>query len=98
MRWGQQLGSGPPRTSASGNEEPRNCQLTQQPVLQSLSAISTSATTCLKLKAQFFVALHVSGGEKTRLIRPRLDYQPLFGKMSPHSSQRPDPGDGGNRA
>ena len=33
---------------------------------------------------------------------PRLDYQPLFGKMSPHSSpgedQRPDPGDGGNRA
>ena len=33
----------------------------------------------------------------------RLDYQPLFGKMSPHSSlfgedQRPDPGDGGNRA
>ena len=27
----------------------------------------------------------------------RLDYQPLFGKMSPHSS-RPDPGDGGNRA
>ena len=36
----------------------------------------------------------------------RLDYQPLFGKMSPHSSpereslfgedQRPDPGDGGN--
>ena len=24
----------------------------------------------------------------------RLDYQPLFGKMSP----RPDPGDGGNRA
>ena len=42
-----------------------------------------------------------------RLIRihSRLDYQPLFGKMSPHSSpslfgedQRPDPGDGGNRA
>ena len=37
--------------------------------------------------------------------RLRLDYQPLFGKMSPHSSpslfgeeQRPDPGDGGNRA
>ena len=32
----------------------------------------------------------------------RLDYQPLFGKMSPHSlfgeDQRPDPGDGGNRA
>ena len=34
----------------------------------------------------------------------RLDYQPLFWKMSPHSSprrredQRPDPGDGGNRA
>ena len=32
----------------------------------------------------------------------RLDYQPLFGKMSPHSSpeedQRPVPGDGGNRA
>ena len=36
----------------------------------------------------------------------RLDYQPLFGKMSPHSSperlfgedHRPDPGDGGNRA
>ena len=34
----------------------------------------------------------------------RLDYQPLFGKMSPHSSplfgedQSPDPGDGGNRA
>ena len=32
----------------------------------------------------------------------RLDYQPLLGKMSPHSSpgedQRPDPGDGGNRA
>ena len=34
----------------------------------------------------------------------RLNYQPLFGKMSPHSSpreeedQRPDPGDGGNRA
>ena len=27
----------------------------------------------------------------------RLDYQPLLGKMSPHS-QRPDPGDGGNRA
>ena len=26
----------------------------------------------------------------------RLDYQPLFGKMSPHSI--PDPGDGGNRA
>ena len=26
----------------------------------------------------------------------RLDYQPLFGKMSPH--QRPDSGDGGNRA
>ena len=34
----------------------------------------------------------------------RLDYQPLFGKMSPHSSpffgedQRLDPGDGGNWA
>ena len=33
----------------------------------------------------------------------RLGYQPLFGKMSPHSSprrggSRPDPGDGGNRA
>ena len=35
----------------------------------------------------------------------RLDYQPLFGKMSPHSfplslrgGSRPDPGDGGNRA
>ena len=34
----------------------------------------------------------------------RLDYHPLFGKMSPHSSprrredQRLDPGDGGNRA
>ena len=27
----------------------------------------------------------------------RLDYQPLFGKMSPQD-QRPDPGDGGNRA
>ena len=29
-------------------------------------------------------------------IARRLDYQPLFGKMSPHS--RPDPGDGRNRA
>ena len=34
----------------------------------------------------------------------RLDYQPLFGKMSPHTSshfgedQRPNPGDSGNRA
>ena len=36
--------------------------------------------------------------EKERLLAVRLDYQPLFGKMSPHSSQRPDPGDGGNRA
>ena len=40
---------------------------------------------------------------RKRLLR-RLDYQPLFGKMSPHSSpslrggSRPDPGDGGNRA
>ena len=41
------------------------------------------------------------------VVVARLDYQPLFGKMSPHSSperggeeedQRPDPGDGGNRA
>ena len=36
------------------------------------------------------------------IYRLRLDYQPLFGKMSPHSSpeedQRPVPGDGGNRA
>ena len=41
------------------------------------------------------------------VIECRLDYQPLFGKLSPHSSpkeslfgedQRPDPGDGGNRA
>ena len=35
-----------------------------------------------------------------RLLACRLDYQPLFGKMSPHSSpgedQRPDPGDGGS--
>ena len=32
----------------------------------------------------------------------RLDYEPLFGKMSPHLSpgedQKPHPGDGGNRA
>ena len=41
--------------------------------------------------------------KRKRLLR-RLDYQPLFGKMSPHSSpslrggSRPDPGDGGNRA
>ena len=40
-----------------------------------------------------------------RVRKSRLDYQPLFGKMSPHSSppppgedQRPDPGDGENRA
>ena len=38
------------------------------------------------------------------IIPNRLDYQPLFGEMSPHSSplfgedQRPDPGNGGNRA
>ena len=36
------------------------------------------------------------------LASSRLDYQLLFGKMSPHSSpdedQRPDPGDDGNRA
>ena len=44
--------------------------------------------------------------QKTVGHKGRLDYQPLFGKMSPHSShthlfgedQRPDPGDGGNRA
>ena len=53
----------------------------------------------------FFIRL-LSHVKNEDLLMIRLDYQPLFGKMSPHSSpergggedQRPDPGDGGNRA
>ena len=53
--------------------------------------------------------LYINSGADQTIIRAvqnthRLDYLPLFGKMSQHSSpergedQRPDPGDGGNRA
>lgn len=59
------------RTTApgNGNEKPTNCLVTQQPVLQSFSTVSNSAKPCLKLASQIVLAVYVSGGEKTRLIR-----------------------------
>ena len=58
------------RTTApgNGNEKPTNCLATQQPVLQSFSAISNSAKTCLKLASQIVLAAYVSGGEELTFL------------------------------
>ena len=61
-------------------------------------SMSISSPSELEWSLMSFAASE-STSRSFNLTESRLAYQPLFGKMSPHSfPQRPDTGDGGNRA